>query len=108
MNGTWKLNLAKSSYGSFPAPDSRTEVTTHRDAEIIFDGTQGVRGIAVRTTANWDGSALVVRSIAVMVNQGSIEKEHRFTLSSDGKTLTQVQTILSGKGGTTTMVFDRQ
>lgn len=130
LNGSWKLNLAKSKYGSLPAPDSRTEVITHSNAEIIFDGiqevkdqtgkirmrylldrrtsTNDVQGIAVRSTAKWDGSVLVVRSEAMIVNQGSLEKEDRFTLSSDGKTLTQVQTILSGKGGTTTMVFDRQ
>ena len=106
------------------------EVVTHTDGEITFEGTQpvngqmgtirlrhlldgrtsvsDVQGVALRSTAKWEGSTLVVHSEAVVVNQGTVEKEDRFTLSSDGKALTQVQKVLSGNRATTTMVFDRQ
>ena len=53
-------------------------------------------------------TSLVVHSKVVVVNQGTLDKEDRFTLSSDGKTLTQIQKVLSANGATTTMVFDRQ
>jgi hypothetical protein len=129
-NGTWKLNVARSSFGGFPAPDERTEVIALSDAEIVFEGVQEVKaqrsrtrmrylldgrsstndlgGLPITSTARWEAATLVVRSQAAIGNQGSIEKEDRFTLAADGRTITQVQKILSGKRAVMTMVYERQ
>jgi hypothetical protein len=130
LNGVWKLNLAQSEYGSFPKPEAVTHTISHNDGEIVFQTrqvekgnateiklrytlggkptTNDLLGMAVKTTAKWDGPTLVLRSEANAINRGNLIKEDNYTLSPDGKTLTNVMKILSGQGGTTTTVFERQ
>ncbi|MGA2132995.1 MAG: hypothetical protein ABSH50_11930 [Bryobacteraceae bacterium] len=121
FTGTWKLNTAKSDFGSMPAPDSRTDKITHADpaltnafsqsgqmgdvsAEIKYstDGketTNVVRGNELKSTAKWEGSELVVVSKASF-NGSEITLNDRWSLSDDGKTLTVKRHVNSPMGET--------
>src|ERR1700692_293503 len=110
FSGTWTLNVAKSEFGPLPAPDSRTDVIEHNDPTIKDNVTQkGGQGDIVGTinyttdgkevtnqlgpreiksTLAWEGSNLVVNS-KLMYNDAEITIKNVWTLSDDGKTLTQ-------------------
>jgi len=68
----------------------------------------GGNGMDVLSTAHWDGVALVVDSKASM--QGNDMKiKDTYTLSGDGKILTEVLHIESGMGNfDLTSVYDKQ
>jgi len=119
FSGTWKLNLAKSDFGPLPAPDSRTDVIDHNDptmkinttqsggqgdmtATLTYttDGKEATNQIATReikSTATWQGGTLVVNS-KLMFNDAEVTIKSVWTLSEDGKTLTQDSHITSPMG----------
>lgn len=130
FSGTWKLNVAKSDFGPLPAPDSRTDVITHNEPTIKIDvdskGGQGdfagtinyttdgkeatnkMGPRDVKSTLAWDGSHLVVNS-KLSVNDAEIIVKTVWTLSDDGKTLTQDGHITSPMGELDTkQVFEKQ
>jgi hypothetical protein len=65
-------------------------------------------GAPTTSTAHWDGAALVVDS--KLSFQGTdVKVKDTYTLSSDGKTLTQVTHVESGMGNfDSTSVYDKQ
>jgi hypothetical protein len=65
-------------------------------------------GSPVTSTTHWEGSTLVVNSTASF--QGSdVKIKNSYTLSPDGKTLTEVTHVESGMGNfDSTSVFDKQ
>jgi hypothetical protein len=130
FSGTWTLNVAKSEFGPLPAPDSRTDVIEHNDPTIKDNVTQkGGQGDIVGTinyttdgkevtnqlgpreiksTLAWEGSNLVVNS-KLMYNDAEITIKNVWTLSDDGKTLTQNAHITSPMGELDNkMVYEKQ
>jgi hypothetical protein len=119
FSGTWKLNVAKSDFGPLPAPDSRTDVITHNEPTIKIDvdqkGGQGdfagtinyttdgkeatnhMGPREVKSTLAWEGSNLVVNS-KLLISDAEITVKNVWTLSDDGKTLTQNAHITSPMG----------
>ena len=108
FSGTWKLNVAKSDFGNFPAPISRTDVIVHKEpsitANVSAEGAQGkfeyvanystdgkettykARDRETKSTAKWDGNNLQVHSV-FKINDTEVTAVATWTLSSDGKTL---------------------
>ena len=132
FTGTWKLNIPKSDFGQIPPPASQTDTIEDNEPSVKIaedqkggmmgdlnltttlstDGKEttspGMGGAPVTSTAHWDGVALVVDSKASF--QGSdIKIKDTYTLSSDGKTLTEVTHVESGMGNfDSTSVYDKQ
>jgi len=130
FSGTWKLNIAKSDFGPLPAPDSRTDVITQNEPTIKIDvdskGGQGdfagtlnyttdgkevtnkMGPRDVKSTLAWEGSHLVVNS-KLSFNDAEVTIKSVWTLSDDGKTLSQDAHINSPMGELDTkQVFERQ
>ena len=128
--GTWKLNLAKSTYSPGPAPKSTTVVITapnggisqtvdtvpatgaaqHWVATAKFDG----KDVAVKGNPNADMMSfkkLGARSYeAVSKKGGKTTQTSVIEISADGKTRTNTQTgtTADGKPLKNKTVFDRQ
>jgi hypothetical protein len=105
FSGSWMLNVAKSQYGQFPAPEvmlrtiqiqglqltmstyqkgAQGEVTT--ELKYTTDGKPSVNGTSTGTAA-WYGDTLVIESSRE--SQGArLTQRDMWSLSSDGKTLT--------------------
>ncbi|MEO8097041.1 MAG: hypothetical protein ABI811_05025 [Acidobacteriota bacterium] len=105
FSGNWMLNLSKSQYGQFPAPEvmqrsiqlqgtvltmttyqkgAQGEVTT--DLKYSTDGKPSVNG-ANTGAASWDKETLVIESSREAQGQKLTQRDV-WTLSADGKTLT--------------------
>jgi hypothetical protein len=109
FSGEWKLNVAQSQYGPFPAPASMTRKVDHNGGLISMTTTQkGSQGDVtselrytidgkpmtntmptgeVKGSARWDGDRLVIES-SRQVNDAELKERDVWTLSADGKTLT--------------------
>jgi|HubBroStandDraft_1064217.scaffolds.fasta_scaffold149634_3 hypothetical protein len=131
FSGTWKLNASKSEFGPMPAPDSLTEKITHQDPSLkaniattggmqgdmtydvnyTTDGKECVNHIAdneFKSTLHWDGDDLVVETKGSFGGNDFTSKD-RWTLSSDGKTLTVARHLSSAMGeADVKTVFDKQ
>src|SRR5579863_8979747 len=105
FSGDWILNLTKSQYGQFPAPEIMIRKIQHKDPALSMStyqkGAQGEVTTEVKYTtdgkpvvngenhgsAHWDGDKLVIESSREF--QGTQLKQREvWTLSADGKTLT--------------------
>jgi len=132
LSGTWKLNAGKSNLGQMPPPAS--QVDTIQDSEpsikvaldqkggmmgdmayteaLTTDGKEatwpGMGGAEVKGVAHWEGNALVVEAKSSF--QGSdVTIKETYTISADGKTLTEVSHVETSMGNfDTTDVFDKQ
>ena len=132
LSGIWKLNISKSSFGQIPPPASQTDTIDDSEPSVkvaedqkggmmgdmnitsTFDTTgketksAGMGGADVISTAHWDGVALVIDS-KTSFQGNDVKIKDTYTLSSDGKTLTEVTHIESGMGNfDTTSVYDKQ
>jgi hypothetical protein len=109
LSGEWKLNLAKSNYGAFPAPQSmlrkvvyaapklamhtvqkgaQGEVTS--DLAYTTDGQPSVNKVQSgesKGTAQWIGDKLMIESERV-VQGATLKQKEIWSLAGDGKTLT--------------------
>jgi len=132
LSGTWKLNIPKSNFGQIPPPASQVntiedneptvKITADQKGGMAGDSTTsstidtsgketknpGFGGADVLSTAHWEGVSLVVDS--KMSFQGNDMKiKDTYTLSADGKTLTEVAHVESGMGNfDLTSVYDKQ
>lgn len=119
FSGEWKLNASKSEFGPMPAPASRTDKIKHEDPSLKIntsssgpqgdvnfdlsyttDGTETtnqIRGNPTKSTAKWDGDALVIVTKAKF-QDNDITLNDRWTLSEDGKTLTIQRKITAPQG----------
>jgi len=118
FSGTWTLNKAKSNFGNLPenlipedakrmvnSSDSELKMTTvdkssrgERTAQLTYklDGTESTnssRGSDMKSTAAWDGDAVVVKS-KIDVGGSLLEMEERFSLSTDRQTMTTAAKVL--------------
>jgi len=105
FSGSWMLNIAKSQYGQFPAPEvmirkvqvqgtqlsmstyqkgAQGEVTT--ELKYSTDGKPSVNG-ANTGTASWSGDKLVIES-SREAQGAKLNQRDTWSLSGDGKTLT--------------------
>ncbi len=130
FSGNWTLNVTKSEFGPMPGPSTRTDVIEQTDAALKDAVTQaGPQGdvnatanydlggkettnqlgpLSVTSTLAWDGSDLVVNSKSNF--QGTdVTLKAVWTLSADGKTMTQNTHISAGGLGEfdQKMVFDK-
>ncbi|MGD1211176.1 MAG: hypothetical protein ABR973_07455 [Candidatus Acidiferrales bacterium] len=132
LSGTWKLNAGKSNLGQMPPPASQVDTIQHSEPSIKIaldqkggmmgdvayteslttDGTEstwpGMGGAEVKGVAHWEGNALVVEAKSSF--QGSdVKIKETYTISADGKTLTEVSHVETSMGNfDTTDVFDKQ
>ncbi|HKV06134.1 MAG TPA: hypothetical protein VJO53_13640 [Candidatus Acidoferrales bacterium] len=132
LSGTWELSLSKSNFFQIPPPASQTDTIVEHDPAIDITADQkggmmgdtntkesfttdgkestwpGMGGATVSGTAHWDGSALVVDS-KTSFQGADVKIKDTFTLSADGKTLTDVTHIESGMGDfDMNTVYDKQ
>jgi len=131
FSGTWKLNAAKSDFGQMPAPDSIVEKITHEDPSLkanvattggmmgdtnydvsyTTDGKECVNHMGdneFKSTLKWDGDELVIDTKGSF-GGNEFTAKGRWTLSSDGKTLTHMEHFSSAMGeGDVKEVFDKQ
>lgn len=105
FTGNWMLNLSRSQYGQFPAPEvmlrsvtyvsgtltlstyqkgAQGEVTT--ELKYSTDGKPSINGES-RGTARWQGETLVIES-SRRAQGAELSQRDQWTLSQDGKTLT--------------------
>jgi len=131
LSGTWQLQVDKSDFGMMPGPTSRTDVVDHKEPSLrikrSLEGPQGPTttdlvyavdgkewknetpdGNELVSTLKWDGAVLVVTT-TITVPQGEAVITDRFSLSTDGKMLTQDRVIaIQGQEITQKMVLARQ
>lgn len=130
FSGTWKLNTSKSDFGPLPAPTSRTDVIEHNDPALkvattadtpqgpqsftsnyTTDGKEATnkRGPAeAKSTITWDGNKLVVNT-KLNVQDQDVTIKSVWTLSEDGKTLTQNVHLSAAMGeADQVQVFEKQ
>ena len=132
LSGTWTLNISKSNFGQMPPPASQTDTIEDNEPSVKIaedqkggmmgdmnltttlstDGQEttsaGMGGSPVKSTAHWDGSTLVVNSKASF--QGAdVTIKDSYSLSADGKTLTEVTHVESSMGNfDSTSVYDKK
>jgi hypothetical protein len=126
FSGTWKVDTGKSDFGRIPAPGQMTDTISQNDhvltinrerdgqpvkLQIPLDGStldNKLRGVPVKTTAEWQEATLVVRSSGQHFG-GSVGYEEHWSLSADGKVLT-IKRTLNGPQGETgqTVVYAKQ
>lgn len=119
FSGSWKMDPDKSTFGPIPPPTSMSRKIDHNDPALNFveersaaqgdqtltfkyttDGketTNELMGNPVKGTANWDGSALVI-AMKADFGGNEIKLTDKWTLSDDGKTLTDAQHIVAPQG----------
>lgn len=130
FSGDWTMNMANSVFGPLPPPTSITRKVTHAEPALSIleeqksalgdqnttrsyttDGkeiTFVANGADVKSSAVWDGDAIVITSTATTPG-GDLQFRDRMTLSADGKVMTSLVHITSPLGEVDlTVVFDRQ
>jgi hypothetical protein len=131
LSGTWVLQVDKSSFGMGPAPSSRTDVIDHQEPKLLIKRTivnaaggsttsdlvyavdgkpykNTVGTNELMSTLKWDGATLVMTS-QTSTPQGEFTITDRYTLSADGKTLTQARQIAAqGQEISQTMILAKQ
>ena len=118
LSGTWKLDVAKSEFGSLPAPATMTRVITHADPSLTVKTTQsGDRGPftselkyttdgkesvnatrvgEVKSFVAWDGDTLVVKYKVKNPNAGEFDIEERWDLTDGGKGMVVTSKLTGG------------
>lgn len=120
FSGDWTLDATKSEFGPMPPPSAMTRKVEHNDPSLSYtqetsggqngdqtvkmkystDGTEttnDMMGNPLKTTAKWDGSALVITGKADF-GGNEITLTDKWTLSDDGKVLTDLLHIDSPQG----------
>lgn len=130
FTGVWKLNPAKSDFGPIPGPDSETDTIEHNDPNlrlsVVRQGAQGTQQFAlnlaldgkeqtnklgdqeVKTTAQWEGPALIVLT-KLMFQDNEVLIKSAYTLAPDGKTVNVAAHLSSAMGeADQKLVFEKQ
>lgn len=119
FSGDWKIDNDKSNFGPMPPPSSMVRKIKHADPAVTVDeassGAQGdqnrsskydtsgketsndMMGTAAKSTAAWDGSKLVITTKADFGGT-EVKLVDTWSLSADGKVLTDVMHIVSPQG----------
>ncbi len=131
LSGTWVLVGAESDFGPMGAPQSRIDVIAHQGSSIVIKRDQkggpngdmsgtitygvdgklyhnSLGGNDATSTLRWEGSVLVIQS-TVTTPQGNVSLIERWTLSPNGKRLTQDRALtFEGQTATQKIVLTRQ
>jgi hypothetical protein len=130
LSGTWVMDASKSDFGMMPAPAGRTDVIDHQEPALVIKRTTMTPNGEVASTltyavdgkpyANkagnsdissvlkWEAATLVVVSTVETPN-GQATITDRFSLSGDGKVLTQQRAIsIQGQELAQTIVLAKQ
>jgi hypothetical protein len=122
--------VARSDFGPFPPPHSATNKIEHKEpvlrmvgswsgdqGEMSFDftfktdGTETTNQVGsaeIKSKGHWEGSVLVIES-RITGDMGEATTRDKWTLSDDGKTLTEVRFWSSSQGDVNqTIVHERQ
>jgi hypothetical protein len=119
FSGDWKMDVDKSVFGPLPPPTSMTRKIDHKDPAITVNqstsGPQGdqnltfkystdgaettntMMGNDMKSKASWEGKTLVITS-AGNFGGADIKLTSKWSLSDDGKTLTDVFGISAPQG----------
>jgi hypothetical protein len=127
MDGTWKLNLAKSDGGPRALPANLIIKMTSKGVE--FEGVQITDGVEVLMKFRSDGTevvnqlpdgtemrtkhrvenGLLLAEYRIRMSQSEFTQSDRIALSADGKTLTTEREVKTSQGTFhRRLVFDRQ
>ncbi len=105
LSGNWVLNVAKSQYGQFPAPEIMMRQIRHQDPALSMStyqkGAQGEVTTELRYTtdgkpsvngenkgsAHWENNKLVIET-SREYQKSTLTQREEWSLSADGKTLT--------------------
>jgi hypothetical protein len=131
FSGEWALDLDKSNFGPMGGPASMTRKIDHTDPDLNVTqtstgGPQGdqtvslkystdgkettnqLMGTPAKTTASWDGGALVIK-MSIDAGGTEILLTQRVTLSDDGKVMTDASHIVTPQGEfDMTQVFNKK
>ena len=119
FSGDWKMDADKSTFGPLPPPTSMTSKIDHKDPDLsivmVRNGEEGeetmtfkystdgkettitLRGNDMKSTAAWEGKTLVTSSNGDF-GGAEIKLSIKYSLSDDGKTLTQAWNISAPQG----------
>jgi hypothetical protein len=119
FSGDWKLDPDKSVFGPIPPPTAMTRKVDHKDPALTVNearsGAQGdmnvvmkystdgkettnsLMGNDMKSKASWEGKTLVIASTANF-GGADVKLTDKWSLSDDGKTLTDVQAISAPQG----------
>ena len=119
FSGNWKMDADKSTFGPMPPPTSMTSKISHKDPDLSIEtsssGPQGDRtdtmkystdgkettntmmGNDVKSKAVWQDKTLVITSNANF-GGADVKLTLKYSLSDDGKTLTQLLSISAPQG----------
>jgi hypothetical protein len=107
--GTWKLNVAKSTYSPGPAPESQT-LKYEAAGQGVKVSTEGVNADGSKTatsyTANYDGEDVPITGSA-SADQVSLKRINATTVErtdkKDGKAVSTITRVMSADGKTLTI-----
>jgi hypothetical protein len=115
FSGNWKLDADKSTFGPMPPPTTLVAKIDHKDPDLSIETTQNdqvqtakystdgkettnsMMGNDMKSKAVWEGKTLVVNS-SLDAGGAAVKLVSKYSLSDDGKTLTQVLSISSPGG----------
>lgn len=129
LNGVWKMDPARSDFGSGPVSESRLDHLSidgvnvkdgitqklRRGPETTYEmnyttdgqeSTNRVRGNTVKSTARWEGNDLIIDSKVFALRQANIQD--RWSVSADGKTITLLRHMTGAVTAEQKIIFDRQ
>ena len=120
FSGDWSLDASKSEFGPMPPPATMTRKIDHNDpgmtvTQATTGGPQGdqtvtmkystdgketvnqLMGNDVKAKATWEGNTLVI-AMSADLGGNEIKLTNKWTLSADGKTLTDASHIAMPQG----------
>jgi hypothetical protein len=115
FSGSWKMDADKSTFGPIPPPTSMSSKITHKDPDLSVETTQNdqtatfkystdgkettnsMLGNDMKSKAVWEGKTLVVNS-SMDAGGATVKLVSKYSLSDDGKTLTNALTINAPQG----------
>jgi hypothetical protein len=117
FSGTWKMDADKSVFGPLPPPTSIISKITHKDPDLTVATTQvgpdqestakystdgkettnSMMGNDMKSKAVWEGKTLVINS-SLDAGGAQVKFTAKYSLSDDGKTLTNALSISSPGG----------
>jgi hypothetical protein len=129
FTGQWRLNVTKSDFADKSVPVAARMKVVHKDPSLVVariidsgngeissqttystDGKETINklpaGGEVKNRTTWEGGSLTIESPAEVNGQKFVIR-WKWTLSSDGKTLTTVRTFAGGEGAQTE-IYERQ
>lgn len=130
FSGHWRMVADRSDFGPMPAPEKFEQQIEHRDPQLKLKFTQvgqrgeitseltyntegkettnEIRGNPVKSTARWDGDALVVES-KVDLQGNEVTLSDRWALEQDGRVLVLSRRINGPQGEVEQkIVFEKQ